>query len=126
MSYMKFQLLQITTDLIYSRGAYFVSKLAVYYPSRFIAFGFLALSYGPPTPLFDYDDAMALSTKAFGYGTIGFYKFFSEEGSDKFLEAHVRISDISQISSARHSNTTNVAGVFALTYMSFGSKVLDD
>ncbi|KAI5122578.1 hypothetical protein M0805_004795 [Coniferiporia weirii] len=70
-------------------GSGLTSRLAVYYPERFLAFGFLAVSYTPPNPNFNYEELLATSEKALGYATVGYWSFFSEDDAHKVLEEHL-------------------------------------
>ncbi|KAI5122577.1 hypothetical protein M0805_004794 [Coniferiporia weirii] len=65
------------------------SRLANYYPERFIAFAFLALGYLPPIPVFDIDAINAMSLEKNGYSKFGYWKFFAEADAAKILEEHI-------------------------------------
>ncbi|KAH8120117.1 alpha/beta-hydrolase [Phellopilus nigrolimitatus] len=70
-------------------GAGVVSKIAVYFPDRVLAFAFLAVGYHPPTPNFDIQSANKQSTEALGYANFGYWTFFAEKGADKIIESHL-------------------------------------
>ena len=53
------------------RGSTLASRLAIYYPDRFIGFAFLGVGYTPPTP-FRMDEMMAATKKALGYELFGY------------------------------------------------------
>ncbi|KAJ7590104.1 alpha/beta-hydrolase [Mycena floridula] len=74
----------------HDRGSKFVSRLANYYPERFIAFAFLAVVNTLPSPQpAKFDDFLA-STKAIaGYELFGYWKFFSQKGADTIILDHM-------------------------------------
>ncbi|KAK0204252.1 Alpha/Beta hydrolase protein [Desarmillaria ectypa] len=84
-------------------GCKISSRLANYYPDRFIAFGFLAVGYFPPGTEKDYYEPMLAlvcssisagaitqiilqSKKTFGYEVFGYWSFYSSDGADKIIE----------------------------------------
>jgi len=69
-------------------GANLNARLANYYPDRFIAFGFLAVSYVAPMPTFDMDELLDLTEKLFGYPTFGYWKFFAEGDVAEIFKQH--------------------------------------
>ncbi|KAK0441745.1 Alpha/Beta hydrolase protein [Desarmillaria tabescens] len=67
-------------------GCKIISRLANYYPDRFVAFGLLAVGYFPPSTESNYEQFLDLSKKTFGYELFGYWSFFSSEGADKIIE----------------------------------------
>jgi len=67
------------------RGSIFLSRLANNYADRFIAFGFLAVGYVPPSPL-KFSDYLANTVKLAGYELLGYWYFFAEDTASKLLE----------------------------------------
>lgn len=72
-----------------SRGALATSRLHSYYPERFTAYAFLAVSYLAPNPIFNLAETLSATKKLIGYEICGYWKFFSEEGADKTIEDNV-------------------------------------
>ncbi|PBK87786.1 alpha/beta-hydrolase [Armillaria gallica] len=70
-------------------GCKIISRLANYYPRRFVAFGLLAVGYFPPSTENNYEQFLELSKKAFGYELFGYWSFFSSEGADKIIEDNI-------------------------------------
>ncbi|KAJ7592486.1 Alpha/Beta hydrolase protein [Mycena floridula] len=76
-------------------GSKFVSRLANYYPERFIAFAFLAVGNMPPSPqLVKFEDFLAEVhlgvTKAIaGYELFGYWEFLSQKGADTIVLGHM-------------------------------------
>ena len=98
-----------------------MSGLALSYSSRFLAFGFLAVSYLPPRPTFDYEAVKALSVKALGYATMGYWKFFSEDGAEKVIESHVRSGELTLMLNLAK---VSLAGFFLFPLVPFRSKAM--
>ncbi|CCL99358.1 uncharacterized protein FIBRA_01376 [Fibroporia radiculosa] len=72
----------------HSRGAVLVSRLANYYPERFLAFAFLAVGYSPPHVGYTYEGTVNLLTQAVGYNPFGYWQFCTEEGAGKVITDH--------------------------------------
>lgn len=72
------------------RGSSITSRLANYFPERFLAYGFLNVPYVTPNPDYDIDRLVALTKKVMGYETYGYWFFFSEEDAPKLMREHVR------------------------------------
>lgn len=72
------------------------SRLAIYFPERFRAFAFFAMSYTPPSVNFDLDALNAASMQKFGYEKFGYWEFFVKDGADKIIEDHVCVFFIFQ------------------------------
>jgi hypothetical protein len=71
------------------RGSYLTSRLANYYPERFLAFAFLSIGYQSPGEGMDIQAVMNYTKRTFGYENFGYWSFFSEEGTDTIIEEHV-------------------------------------
>ncbi|PBK78292.1 alpha/beta-hydrolase [Armillaria solidipes] len=71
-------------------GSKVSSRLANYYPDRFIAYGFLAVGYVLPRFENNYEQLLALSKKTFGYEIFGYWSFFSSPGADKIIEDNMK------------------------------------
>jgi len=69
-------------------GSKVTSRLANFFPERFAAFAFLAVPYVPPSPDFDLEKALAQSREKYGYETVGYWKFFAEDGAVELIEKH--------------------------------------
>ncbi|KAK0459856.1 Alpha/Beta hydrolase protein [Desarmillaria tabescens] len=67
-------------------GSKVSSRLANYYPDRFIAYGFLAVGYVLPRFENNYEQFLALSKETFGYEIFGYWSFLSSPGADKIIE----------------------------------------
>ena len=93
-----FSSILITFDSYYfDRGSFLVSRIANEQEGKdsspFVGYAFLSASYMPPDPAFDYDTAMAFYEKTFGYGLIGYWKFFSwDGGAEHILKDHASAS----------------------------------
>ncbi|KAJ3170061.1 hypothetical protein HDU87_000473 [Geranomyces variabilis] len=71
-------------------GALVVSRLANYFPERFLAFAFIAASYMAPEPM-DFEGLLAQTRQLLGYELLGYWKFFAEDGADKIIEQHANL-----------------------------------
>ncbi|KZT00187.1 epoxide hydrolase [Laetiporus sulphureus 93-53] len=70
-------------------GCALVSRLANYFPERFIAFAFLAVGYMPPSVPFDYEAALAITKQILGYEAYGYWEFFvRDEEADQIIKDH--------------------------------------
>ncbi|EGN94119.1 hypothetical protein SERLA73DRAFT_188704 [Serpula lacrymans var. lacrymans S7.3] len=69
-------------------GSKVVSRLANFYPERFLAFAFFAASYIAPATVYDYQKHIEMSRSTVGHDQFGYWEFFAEEGSDKVIEQH--------------------------------------
>jgi len=70
-------------------GSLITSRLANWHPERFTAFGFLALSYRPPSDdKFDMAALRESTIKTFGYELFGYQVDCSAPGTDKLIEDH--------------------------------------
>ncbi|KAG6841799.1 hypothetical protein C0991_006683 [Blastosporella zonata] len=69
-------------------GSIVVSRLANYFPERFIAFAFLAVGYVPPSND-KFDDVFAKTTKLVGYEMFGYWYFFAAEKAPELIEKNI-------------------------------------
>ena len=73
------------------RGSKAVSRLASYYPDRFVAYAFLAVPYIPPRgPMGSFEDFLKLMRTLTGSDLFGYWLFFSEDDVDQVIRTHVR------------------------------------
>ncbi|KAF9022958.1 alpha/beta-hydrolase [Hymenopellis radicata] len=70
-------------------GAKVASRLANYFPDRFIAYAFMAVAYVPPSTENKYEAMLEFTKKAFGYELFGYWRFFSEPDAVEVVEAHM-------------------------------------
>ncbi|KAJ7588150.1 alpha/beta-hydrolase [Mycena floridula] len=71
-------------------GSKFVSRLANYYPEKFIAFAFLAVGNMPPSPQpVKFEDLLASSKAIAGYELFGYWEFFSQKDADTIVLDHI-------------------------------------
>ena len=71
------------------RGVKAVSRLANYFPERFIAFVFLAVPYVTIIPPTDTRMLLEPPKKAYSYGLYGYWLFFSEDDANDVVQLHV-------------------------------------
>ncbi|KAF9038946.1 alpha/beta-hydrolase [Hymenopellis radicata] len=64
------------------------SRLANYFPDRFLAFAFYAVGYLVP-PGFVYEEFEASSEAAVGYNPWGYWAFFSQDGAAQIIKDHI-------------------------------------
>ncbi|PBK78288.1 alpha/beta-hydrolase [Armillaria solidipes] len=95
-------------------GSKVSSRLANYYPDRFIAYGFLAVGYVLPRFENNYEQLLALSKKTFGYEIFGYWSFFSSPGADKIIEDNMESFLRLIYSRNRNSSASNFAPTGAL------------
>lgn len=69
-------------------GCAAISALSHFYPERVSAYAFLAVPYTVPDPHVTVDTLLVLTKKLFGYETVGYWLFFSEENADKIALEH--------------------------------------
>ncbi|THH28932.1 hypothetical protein EUX98_g5256 [Antrodiella citrinella] len=70
-------------------GSGIVSRLANFFPDRFVGYAFISLWWQAPTPNFDIDQYLAETTATLGYDPFGYWAFLSEKGADKLIEEHI-------------------------------------
>ncbi|KAG6861814.1 hypothetical protein C0995_011696 [Termitomyces sp. Mi166 len=69
-------------------GSGVVSRLANYFPDRFIAFAFLAVGYVAPSTI-KFEEAYAQASKLAGRELMGYWYFFSEEGAPELIKKNI-------------------------------------
>ncbi|KAG6895865.1 hypothetical protein C0992_011964 [Termitomyces sp. T32_za158] len=69
-------------------GSGVVSRLANYYPDRFVAFAFLALGYYPPSSM-KFADSYTQTFEIAGRDLFGYRYFFAEEGAPELIEKNI-------------------------------------
>ncbi|KAJ3557328.1 hypothetical protein NM688_g1530 [Phlebia brevispora] len=70
-------------------GTKAASRLASYFPDRFIAYAFLAVPYVPLYLPIKFEDFLAAWKQRNGYDTYGYWPFFSSEQADRVLKDHI-------------------------------------
>ncbi|KAG6812244.1 hypothetical protein H0H92_003784 [Tricholoma furcatifolium] len=69
-------------------GCGLLSRLANYFPDRFLAFGFLAVGYTPPSNI-KYADILPQTVKIAGYELFGYWSFFAAEEAPEMIEKNI-------------------------------------
>lgn len=59
-------------------GSFLLSRLANYFPERFISFAFLDVAYQAPSGPFSVEAINQFAEKTFGYPTFGYWLFFND------------------------------------------------
>lgn len=72
------------------RGAKAISRLANYFPERFIAYAFFSVPYVAPRPGVDFRDWVTDLKKVNGFDTFGYWFFFAADDADSVMRSHVR------------------------------------
>ncbi|KAI0037025.1 alpha/beta-hydrolase [Vararia minispora EC-137] len=70
-------------------GSFVTSRLAVFYPDRFDAFGFITVGYIPPNPNPDRQATAAKMVQLLGYFPWGYFPFMASEEGAAAVEAHM-------------------------------------
>jgi len=71
-------------------GCITLCRLSILYPSRFIAFGWLGLSFREPTrTTFDLEKVMAFLKQTFGSETLAYWQFFNREDAPAIIEKNI-------------------------------------
>ncbi|KAF9474105.1 alpha/beta-hydrolase [Pholiota conissans] len=70
-------------------GSKIASRLANFYPERFLAYAFLAVPYSAPRPLSKIDHTLRLTKKMCGYELCGHVNFFAEDDTHTVIEGHL-------------------------------------
>ncbi|KAG6876514.1 hypothetical protein C0992_012610 [Termitomyces sp. T32_za158] len=78
----------IAEVVLNERGSGVVSRLANYYPDRFVAFAFLALGYFPPSSM-KFADSYAQTSEIAGRELFGYWYFFAEKGAPELIEKNI-------------------------------------
>lgn len=76
--------------LMGSRGSFLLSRLANYFPDRFLKFAWLDVAYQAPVGLFDVGALNALSEKMMGYPAFSYWDFFTDEDTADLMDRNVR------------------------------------
>ena len=80
------------------RGSVAISRLANYYPERFIAYAFFAVPFWTITPPGDFQAELDAQKKAYGYELYGYWKFFSAPDANDVIQSHVSIRSCHSVS----------------------------
>ncbi|KAG6876315.1 hypothetical protein C0992_000106 [Termitomyces sp. T32_za158] len=75
-------------EVLNERGSAVVSRLANYYPDRFVAFAFLALGYFPPSST-KFADSYTQTSEIVGRELFGYWYFLAEEGAPELIEKNI-------------------------------------
>ncbi|KAF5347405.1 hypothetical protein D9758_011298 [Tetrapyrgos nigripes] len=85
----KFMTDKARVTLAVYRGSKTTSRLANYFPERFLSYAFLAVGYMTPTMFATpYEESLNLSKAVLGYENFGYWDFFSSEGADQTILDH--------------------------------------
>lgn len=74
---------------LFIRGSFLVSRLANYFPERFLKFVFLDIAYQVPTGHLDVDAINDMSEKMLGYPVFGYWKFFNSADAAELIDRNV-------------------------------------
>lgn len=77
-----------------NRGCRVASRLANFYPTRFIAFAFFAVGYTPPNAALSWTQANEMIKGMLKRDITGYQAWFSSNETAKILENNVRPIDI--------------------------------
>lgn len=80
--------------LICIRGSFLLSRIANYYPDRFLAFTWLAIAYSPPSGPFSVDKINADSERELGYPFFGYWEFFNDPKTVELVDHNVSPTSI--------------------------------
>ncbi|KAH8101073.1 epoxide hydrolase [Cristinia sonorae] len=67
-------------------GAFIVSRLANFYPERFLAYATLCVPYVLPDPNYTYEGYVKKFEDLLGFNAIEYWDFFTQEGAAKLME----------------------------------------
>ncbi|KAF6240610.1 hypothetical protein HO173_001281 [Letharia columbiana] len=70
-------------------GSFLLSRIANYYPDRFLAFTWLAIAYSPPGGRFSVDEINADSEEKLGYPFFGYWEFFNDPKTVDLVDRNV-------------------------------------
>ncbi|EKM50572.1 uncharacterized protein PHACADRAFT_104575 [Phanerochaete carnosa HHB-10118-sp] len=70
-------------------GSKAVSRLANYYPERFLAYAFFAVPFMGITPPTDFQISLDYLKQKYGYEIYGYWSFFSAPDADEVIQAHI-------------------------------------
>lgn len=106
------------------RGSRIVSRLANYFPDRFIAYAFFAVPFNPPHAFSNVNQILAFTKQQFGYELIGYWLFFSEEGAESIIRAHVSTTNLCfKLRSYLFGSGIPSWAFFTLTILQFGEPI---
>lgn len=72
-------------------GTFLLSRLAVYYPERFLKYVFVSVPFRPPGQIMDVHAINERTEKELGYPMCEYWIFLTEEGTGKLLGEHVSL-----------------------------------
>lgn len=81
----------------FNRGSFLLSRLANFFPERFVKFVFVDVGYQAPTASFDIDAINDISKKQLGYTIFGYWYFFNEEDAAELIDRNVSMRPYSPI-----------------------------
>ncbi|EKM57398.1 uncharacterized protein PHACADRAFT_208465 [Phanerochaete carnosa HHB-10118-sp] len=70
-------------------GCKAISRLANYYPERFLAYAFLAVPFAEITPPTDFQMYLDYVKRVYGYELYGYWSFFSAPDANELIQVHV-------------------------------------
>lgn len=88
------------------RGSFLLSRIANYYPDRFLAFTWLAIAYSPPGGRFSVDEINADSEEKLGYPFFGYWEFFNDPKTVDLVDRNVSPT-IPLIQTSKRPNLTS-------------------
>ena len=115
------------------RGSILLSRIANYYPDRFLAWTWLAVGYVPPSKgPFPVDEINAASEVRLGYPCFGYWEFFNDPKTVELVDRNVSplplppsLSSLSckksQISTTRANTPPSIAQVESFLTLMFAS-----
>lgn len=75
-------------------GTFPLSRLAMYYPERFLKYVFVSVPFRPPGSMMDVDAINKATEKELGYPMWEYWNFMTEEGAGKLLGDHVSLESL--------------------------------
>ena len=76
------------------RGSWVLSRIANYYPDRFLALAWLTIAYSSPSDRFSVDAINAYSEEKLGYPVFGYWEFFNDPETAELLDHNVSPSSL--------------------------------
>ena len=80
---------EVVHGVAHDWGCFLLGRLANYYPKRLQSASFLVVAYRPPGEVIDLDGLNAMSKKAVGYETFGYWRFFEREEAGEIVDKNV-------------------------------------
>ena len=71
------------------RGSVLSSRLINFHQERLVGVAFLAVSYFPPNPNFNYEAAIISMNSMLGYDVMGYWEYFTASDAPKACEQNV-------------------------------------